>query len=80
MSLQASDFTTIASADGESFVIETKLLPSKISPKLPYSSKVVEKVMEYICYKHMYQFVGPKNLPKFEIEPELALEVLKASI
>ena len=65
MSLQASDFCTIASADGESFIIESKLLPPKMSSKLPYSARVVEKIMEYVCYKHMYQYVAPKNLPKF---------------
>lgn len=36
--------------------------------------------MEYICYKHMYQIVAPKSLPPFHIDPELALDVLKASI
>lgn len=65
MSLSVSDFSTVTSKDGESFVLETKLLPSKFQPNMPYSAKIVEKIIEYLYYKHMYQSVGHKKLPSF---------------
>ena len=65
MSLAAADFSTITSVEGESFVIETRLLPPKMPLRLPYSAKIVEKIMEYLCYKKMYQILNLKSLPDF---------------
>lgn len=60
--------------------MESRILPSKLNPALNYSGKIVEKIIEYLYFKHMYQAVGPRKLPHFDIEPAQALEVLRASI
>ena len=73
MSLTAADYTTITSKDGESFVVETRLLPTKFNKNMGYSAKIVEKIIEYLHYKYMHQTVNQKKLPVFEIEPSQAL-------
>ena len=73
MSLTAADYNTIiTSKDGESFVVETRLL-TKFNTNMGYLAKIVEKIIEYLHYKYMYQTVNQKKLPVFEIEPSQAL-------
>lgn len=75
-----ADFVTITSSDGYSFIVDKKLVPNNLTTNLPYEFAIVEAIIEYLHYKHLHQHLKPKSLPKFQIEPILALEVLKAAI
>ena len=48
--------------------------------KLPYTSKIVEYVIQYFYYKALNIHKSEYHLPPFEIAPESALDLLRASI
>lgn len=73
MSLSASDFTTLTSKDGQQFIIETKVIPSKMGTALNYPAKIVQKIIEYLYFKYMYQSAIHKKIPNFDIQPQQAL-------
>lgn len=74
------EYSMITSNDGETFIVETKLLPGKFPTSLPYTGQIVERVMEYLHYKNMYQLIPQKKVPPFHMEPAEALDVLRAAI
>lgn len=76
----SADYKTLTSIDGFSFVVESKLIPGNFGQNLPYESKIVETLIQYLHFRYLNMGKQPKSLPKFDIEPELALEVLKAAI
>jgi hypothetical protein len=41
MSLTATDFTTITSSDGDHFIVESRLLPNRVTATLPYPARIV---------------------------------------
>jgi hypothetical protein len=74
-----NDYSRIYSNDGNEFVLESKIIPKGFPTNLGYSAKIVETIIQYLHYKH---FNLKKNLNKvapFEIEPSIALDLLKAA-
>ncbi|CAK0784507.1 hypothetical protein CVIRNUC_007711 [Coccomyxa viridis] len=43
------------------------------------SAPILEKICEYFYYKLRYMNESSKTIPEFQIPPEMALELLKAS-
>ncbi|KAG8732536.1 hypothetical protein FRC12_019231 [Ceratobasidium sp. 428] len=48
---------------------------------LQYRAAVVEKLVEYLNFHHLYKDAKPQDIPNFQtrIPPELALELLSAA-
>jgi hypothetical protein len=61
-------------------VVENKILPKGFPLELQYSEKIVETIVQYLHFKSINFGKNPSKLPKFDIEPPLALELLRASI
>ena len=74
------DYSRVTSSDGYEFFLNRNLLPKGFATSLPYSSRVVEKLIEYLHYKHINSAVDLNQLEHFPLDPEIALDVLKASI
>lgn len=60
--------------------MDNKILPKGFPSELQYSEKIVETIVQYLHYKSINQGKNLNKLPKFDIEPALALELLRASI
>jgi hypothetical protein len=48
-------------------------LPKGFPLELQYEEKIVETIVQYLHYKSINQGKSVNKLPKFEIEPNLAL-------
>jgi hypothetical protein len=60
-------------------VIESRVIPKNFPTNLGYSSKIVETIIQYLHYKHINQKKNLNKLPPLAIEPEIALDLLKAA-
>jgi len=78
-SLTINDYTRIYSNDGNEFVLEKAVLPKSFPINLNYSGKIVETIIQYLYYKTVNFKKNLNKLPEFAIEPEIALELLKAA-
>jgi hypothetical protein len=79
MSLTVHDYTRLYSNDGNEFVIESRVIPKNFPSNLGYSAKIVETIIQYLHYKNINLKKNLNKLPSFNIEPELALDLLKAA-
>ena len=77
--ISASDFMRIYSNDGNEFVIENRIIPKGLPCNLNYSAKIVETIIQYLHFKHYNSKKSIQKLPSFEIEPSIALDLLKAA-
>jgi hypothetical protein len=46
---------------------------------LNYPSKIVETIISYLYFKYHNSKKHPNKLPQFDIDPAIALELLKAA-
>ncbi|KAI5118299.1 hypothetical protein M0805_003818 [Coniferiporia weirii] len=94
---QKDDWVKLVSVDGFSFVVRREvvmgsgtlkgMLDSDFTESLSSTCKindrgiVVEKILEYLMYKKLYEKANPKDIPDFQerIIPEIALELLMAA-
>jgi hypothetical protein len=60
-------------------VIESKVIPKNFPTSLAYSAKIVETIIQYLHYKHINQKKNLNKLTPLPIEPEIALDLLKAA-
>ncbi|KZT35259.1 POZ domain-containing protein [Sistotremastrum suecicum HHB10207 ss-3] len=93
-----SEWVRVLSEDGWTFIVPRKVAVASGTLKntlstgfaeaeaatchVPHRGAIVEKVMEYLSYKTLYESAGPKeDIPEFSerIQPELALELLMAA-
>ncbi|KAL4465256.1 hypothetical protein ABPG74_001970 [Tetrahymena malaccensis] len=51
-----------------------------ITITLNMAGPVIETIIQYLHYKYKYLSADVKTIPKFDIQPSLALQVLNASI
>ena len=79
MSGNGGDYSRIVSLQGSVFVIESKMLPKGFPLEVKYPQKIVETIVQYLHYKSINQGKPNNKLPKFDIEPHLALQLLKAA-
>lgn len=81
MSLQLalSDYTRIYSNDGCDFLAESRVVPKNFPTMLNYSAKIVETIISYLYFKFHNMKKHPNKLPPFDIDPVIALELLKAA-
>lgn len=77
---KTSDYFKVTSQDGYDFYLEKSVMSKQIPEQLPYGYKVVEKILQYMHYKHQNMNKDLGKLPPFSIDPQIALEVLKAAI
>lgn len=75
----SSDYSRIYSNDGSEFVLESKFIPNGFPHDLPYSAKIVETIIQYLHYKHFNLKKNINKLTPFDIEPAIALDLLKAA-
>ena len=79
MSLTVADYTRIYSKDGHEFVAESRVVPKGFPTTLHYSAKIVETIISYLYFKHQNSKRSLSKLPPFDIDPVIALELLKAA-
>ena len=79
MSLSVADYTRINSKDGHEFITETRVVPKGFPTNLNYSAKIVETIISYLYFKHHNSKRSLNKLPPFDIDPVIALELLKAA-
>lgn len=77
---KTSDYFKVVSQDGYEFFMEKSVVPKQIPESLPYNMKIVEKIVQYLHYKHQNTTRDLNNLPPFDLDPNIALDVLKAAI
>ena len=75
----SNDYSRIYSNDGSEFVLESKVIPKAFPTNLPYPAKIVETIIQYLHYKHFNLKKNLNKLTPFDIEPTIALDLLKAS-
>lgn len=75
-----SDFMRVCSNDGYEFFLERAVVPKNFPEQLPYPMRVVEKVLQYLHYRHQNVGRDLSTLPQFDLDPSIALDVLRASI
>jgi len=79
MSLTVADYTRIYSKDGHEFTAETRVVPKSFPTSLNYSAKIVETIISYLYFKYHNSKRSLNKLPQFDIDPTIALELLKAA-
>jgi hypothetical protein len=62
---KASDYFKVVSQDGYEFYMEKAVLPKPIPEALPYTMKIVEKIVQYLHYKHQNTGRDLGSLPQF---------------
>ena len=70
----------LTSNDGFDFFVEKEVVPKGLPQSLTYDSKIVEKIVEYLHYKHVNVGVDINKVQQFDLDQNIALEVLKASL
>ena len=60
--------------------MESKVIPKGFPTDLDHSAKIVETLIKYLYFRHLNYRRSLNKLPEFVIEPEIALELLNASI
>lgn len=79
LSLTLSDYTRIYSNDGCDFLAESRVVPKTFPTMLNYPAKIVETIISYLYFKYHNSKKNPNKLPQFDIDPAIALELLKAA-
>lgn len=79
LQLSLSDYTRIYSSDGSDFMAESRVIPKNFPSVLNYPSKIVETIISYLYFKFHNSKKHPNKLPAFNIDPTIALELLKAA-
>jgi|JI6StandDraft_1071083.scaffolds.fasta_scaffold1193883_2 hypothetical protein len=77
--LGLADYTRIYSNDGSEFVAETRVVPKGFPTNLNYPAKIVETIISYLYFKFHNARKNLNKLPAFDIDPVIALELLKAA-
>lgn len=75
-----SDYLRVTSQDGYEFYMEKTIAPKGLPEQLPYPMRIAEKIIQYLHYRHQNIGRDLNQLPAFELDPAIALEVLRASI
>jgi hypothetical protein len=75
----SNDYSRIYSNDGNDFVLESKIIPKGFPSSLPYSAKIVETIIQYLHYRHFNLKKNLNKLTPFDIDPAIALDLLKAA-
>jgi hypothetical protein len=77
MSLTLADYTRISSSDGFDFFTESRVVPKGFPSHLNYPAKITETIISYLYFK--FHNARKSKLPAFDIDPNIALELLKAA-
>jgi hypothetical protein len=67
------DYTKLTSGDGYDFFVDREIIPKTFPLTLPYEMSIVEKIIEYLHYKHINTISDGCKLDGFVLDPQLAL-------
>ena len=58
---------------------ENRVVPKGFPSQLKYPAKIVETIVSYLYFKYHNNKKNLQKLPAFDIDPAVALELLKAA-
>ena len=77
--LTVADYVRIQSSEGSEFVVQGKIVPKGFPTTLAYPPAIVETIIQYLYYKNLNGKKNIHKIPPFDINPSIALQLLKAA-